>query len=243
MDLGLSIILARILQFFHEVLGVEWGWAIILLTVLIKILLFPTSISQFRSMEKMKKIQPLYQKLQEKYKNDPQELQKKTMELYKAHNVNPLGGCLPILIQLPFLVGLFTMLNNPDKYGIDMSNAVFLGMNLLQSGYIPLGIVSGVTTFLQQKMTPTAGADSSQSTMMYIMPFFIGWLTITLKAGVGLYWTASTILGIAQQWVINRFILAKESPKEELSGEKDQEQKGKPKKAKPKESTQQESTQ
>ena len=184
----------------------------------------------------MRKIQPLYQKLQEKYKNDPQELQKRTMELYKAHNVNPLGGCLPMLIQIPFLVGLFTMLNTPEKYGIDMSNAVFVGMNLLQPGYIPLGIVSGVTTFLQQKITPKAGADSSQNTMMYIMPLFMGWITIKLKAGVGLYWAASTILGIAQQWVINRFILAKESSKEELSGEKDQEQKEKPKKTGPKES-------
>ena len=136
----------------------------------------------------------------------------------------------------PFLVGLFTMLNTPEKYGIDMSNAVFVGMNLLQPGYIPLGIVSGVTTFLQQKITPKAGADSSQNTMMYIMPLFMGWITIKLKAGVGLYWAASTILGIAQQWVINRFILAKESSKEELSGEKDQEQKEKPKKTGPKES-------
>lgn len=127
MDLGLGTVMARILQFFHEVLGVEWGWAIILLTILIKMILFPTSISQFRSMEKMKKVQPLYKKLQEKYKNDPQELQKKTMELYKAHNVNPLGGCLPMLIQLPFLVGLFRMLSTPEEYGIDMSNAFFFG--------------------------------------------------------------------------------------------------------------------
>jgi YidC/Oxa1 family membrane protein insertase len=236
MDLGLGTVMARILQFFHEVLGVEWGWAIILLTILIKMILFPTSISQFRSMEKMKKVQPLYKKLQEKYKNDPQELQKKTMELYKAHNVSPLGGCLPMLIQLPFLVGLFRMLSTPEEYGIDMSNAFFLGMDLLRSGYIPLGIISGVTTFFQQKMSSPAGADSSQSTMMYIMPLLLGWLTIRLKAGVGLYWASSMILGIAQQWIINRFILAKESSKEGLS-EEDQDLKGKPKKARPKEST------
>lgn len=230
--------MARILQFFHEVLGVEWGWAIILLTVLIKILLFPTSISQIRSMEGMKKLQPLLKKIQEKYKNDPQELQKKTMELYKAHNVNPFGGCLPMLIQLPFLIGLFRMLNTPEQYGIDMTNAVFLGMNLLNSGYIPLGIISGATTFIQQKMTSPAGTDS-QSAMMYVMPFFIGWLTISLKAGVGLYWVASTFLGIAQQWVINRFILAKEEkPEEGLVEEKGLEEKARPKKAKPNESAQ-----
>ena len=103
--------MAKILQFFYEVLGLEWGWAIILLTVLVKIVLFPTSISQFRSAEQIKKIQPLLQKIQEKYKNDPQELQKKTLELYRTHNVKPLGGCLPILIQLPFLVGLFRVLS------------------------------------------------------------------------------------------------------------------------------------
>jgi|SRR5690554_3220389 YidC/Oxa1 family membrane protein insertase len=236
MDLGLGFIMAKILQFFYEVLGLEWGWAIILLTVLVKIVLFPTSISQFRSAEQIKKIQPLLQKIQEKYKNDPQELQKKTLELYRTHNVKPLGGCLPILIQLPFLVGLFRVLSTPDVYGIDMTNAVFLGMNLANSGYVPLGVISGVTTFIHQKMTPTA-ADSSQSTFMYIMPLFIGWITVTLKAGVGLYWVASTILGIGQQWIINRFILAKERSDEELAEKKGQEPEEKPKKAKPKEST------
>lgn len=229
--------MARIMQFFHDVLGLEWGWAILVLTILVKIILFPASISQIRSAEQMKKIQPLFQKIQEKYKNDPQELQKRTLELYRTHNIKPLGGCLPLLIQLPFLVGLVRVLGTPEKYGIDLTNAVFLGMNLAQSGYIPLGILSGVTTYFHQKMTPGAG-DSSQSTFLYVMPLFIGWLTVSLKAGVGLYWVASTVLGILQQWIINRFILAKETPEKDLSEKDGQETKEKQKKARPKESAQ-----
>lgn len=211
--------MANILRFFYDMLGVGWGWSIVLLTILIKLILFPISIKQLRSMEGMKKIQPLLKKVQEKYKNDPQELQKKTMELYKAHNVNPLGGCLPMLIQIPFLWALFGMLRAPEQFNIDFTTATFFGMNLLREGYIGLGIISGASTFLQQKLAPAGGTDSSQSTMMYIMPVFIGWITYTLKAGVGVYWVASTVLGIVQQWVFNRFFLDKESKEKAGEGE------------------------
>jgi|SRR5690554_1078564 len=200
-----SALMANILQYFYDTLGVGWGGAIILLTVLIKIILFPTSLSQVRSMEGMKKIQPKLKEIQEKYKKNPEELQKRTMELYKTHNVNPLGGCLPMLIQIPFLWALFGVLNNPDQFNIDLTNATFLGMNLLNSGYLALAIISGGSTFIQQKISSPGGAESSQSAMLYVMPVFLGWITYTLKAGVGLYWVASTFLGIVQQWVVTRY--------------------------------------
>lgn len=206
-----SALMANILKYFHDFLGVSWGWSIILLTVLIKIILFPTSLSQARSIEAMKKIQPKMKEIQEKYKKNPEEMQRRTLELYKTHNVNPLGGCLPMLIQIPFLWALFGVLRDPQQFNIDMTSATFLGMNLLDKGYLGLAIISGGSTFLQQKLFSPGGDESSQSTMLYVMPFFLGWLTYSLTAGVGLYWVASTLLGIAQQWILSRFI-AQENP-------------------------------
>src|SRR5690606_12613454 len=99
----ISSIMAKLLVFFHDNLGVGWGMSIIFLTLLVKVVLFPFSLSQIRSMEGMKKIQPELKKIQEKYKNNPEEQQRKLLELYQKNNVNPLGGCLPLLIQLPIL--------------------------------------------------------------------------------------------------------------------------------------------
>ena len=203
----ISMILASIMTFFHDTLGVGWGMAIIFLTLLVKIVLFPFSISQIRSTEGIKKIQPELQKIQAKYKNNPEEQQRKVMELYQKNKVNPLGGCLPLLLQLPVLWALFGLLNTPEKFNIDFTNAFFLSMDLTKSGYLVLGIISGVTSFLQQKMTTVSTADNSQSTLLYVMPVLMGYITYTLKAGVGLYWVASNVLGIIQQWVITRFFL------------------------------------
>lgn len=205
-------IMGDILRFFHDSLGVGWGWSIILLTVLIKIVLFPTTISQLRSMEGMKKIQPLIKEIQEKYKKNPEEQQRRVMEVYKTHKINPLGSCLPLLIQLPILWALFALLNTPEKYQINMENATFFGLVLTQSNYIILGIISALTTFWQQKMSSTGGQDPSQNTFLYIMPIFLGYITYSLKAGVGLYWVASNIIGIAQQWLITKFFIHDKEP-------------------------------
>lgn len=217
-------IMADILRFFHNSLGVGWGWSIILLTIFIKILLFPTSLSQIKSMEGMKKITPLLKEIQEKYKNNPEEQQRRVMEVYKQNNVNPFGSCLPMLIQLPFLYALFALLNNPDKFSIDLVNETFLGLNLTQGGYWSLAVISGATTYLQSKLTtPTSGQDGSQNTFLYIMPVFLGYITYSLKAGVGLYWVASNLIQIIQQVVIARFFL----PKDEKSAQQKEPKKGK----------------
>ncbi|NLY90558.1 MAG: membrane protein insertase YidC [Firmicutes bacterium] len=213
----ISSILATIMTFFHNTLGVGWGTAIIFLTLVVKIVLFPFTLSQIKSAEGMKKIQPEIQKIQAKYKNNPEEQQRKMMELYQKNKVNPLGGCLPLLLQLPVLWALFGLLNSPEKYNIDFSNAVFLTMDLTKShSYWLLAVISGLTSFIQQKMTTVSMADSSQSTFLYIMPVFMGWITYTLKAGVGLYWVASTVIGIVQQWIITRFFLKEEMEETKL---------------------------
>jgi YidC/Oxa1 family membrane protein insertase len=207
----LSSIMASILTFFHETLGVGWGMAIIFLTILVKVVLFPFSLSQIRSMEGMKKIQPELKKIQEKYKSNPEEQQRKMMELYQKNKVNPVGGCLPLLLQLPVLLALFSVLRTPQNYNLDFTNAYFLTMDLTKShSYWLLAVISGATSFLQQKMTMVS-ADSSQSAFMYFMPIFMGYITYTLTAGVGLYWVASTVLGIIQQWVITQFFLQDQS--------------------------------
>jgi len=208
----ISSIMANILTFFHETLGVGWGMAIILLTILVKVVLFPLSLSQIRSLEGMKKIQPEIKKIQEKYKNNPEEQQRKLMELYQKNKVNPLGGCLPLILQLLILLPLIRVLSSPENFNIDFTNAYFLTMNLTQkNSYWLLAVISGATSYIQQKMT-MVGTDSSQTAVMnYIMPVFMGWITYTLTAGVGIYWVASTVLGIIQQWVITKFFIQKQS--------------------------------
>ena len=209
----ISSIMAKLLVFFHDNLGVGWGMSIIFLTLLVKVVLFPFSLSQIRSMEGMKKIQPELKKIQEKYKNNPEEQQRKMMELYQKNKVNPLGGCLPLLLQLPILLALFQVLRVPENFNIDFTNAYFLTMDLTKShSYWLLAVISGLTSFLQQKMTTVSTADTSQSTMMYVMPVFMGYITYTLKAGIGVYWVASTVIGSIQQWVINRFFIHEEQP-------------------------------
>jgi len=204
--------MANILTFFHETLGVGWGMAIIFLTILVKVVLFPLSLSQIRSLEGMKKIQPEIKKIQEKYKNNPEEQQRKLMELYQKNKVNPLGGCLPLILQLLILLPLIRVLSSPENFNLDFTNAYFLTMNLTQkNSYWLLAVISGATSYIQQKMT-MVGTDSSQTAVMnYIMPVFMGWITYTLTAGVGIYWVVSTVLGIIQQWVITKFFIQKQS--------------------------------
>ncbi|NLM37752.1 MAG: membrane protein insertase YidC [Firmicutes bacterium] len=209
----ISSLMANILVFFHDTLGVGWGMAIIFLTLFVKVILFPLSLSQIRSMEGLKKIQPEMKKIQEKYKNDPEEQQRKIMELYQKNKVNPFGGCLPLLLQLPVLLALFNVLRTPGNYNLDFTNAYFLTMELTKkSSYWLLAVVSGLTSYLQQKMTTVSATDPSQSTLMYVMPAVIGFMTFNLEAGIGLYWVASTVFGIIQQWVITKFFIRQEQP-------------------------------
>lgn len=181
------------------------GLAIILLTLGIRLVLYPLTLSQTRSMVAMRALQPKMQELQRKYKDKPQEYQKRMMELYKEHGVNPLGGCLPMLVQLPFLWALFWVLREFPE-GLDPH---FLVWNLAEAASEPLFILpalAGLTTYLQ--MTMTTGTDQSQKVMMTIMPIFIGWLSISFPAGLVLYWTVSNVFSIGQQYLVNKQMAA-----------------------------------
>lgn len=199
----------------------NYGWGIVLLTLIIKLILFPTSISQVRSMEVMKVLQPKVKELQAKYKDNPQEMQRRMMEMYREHKASPFGGCLPMLIQLPILFALFGLLRTPEKFGLVLKNEYFLGLLLMAKGntkdilgsmgHVILAILSAGTTFLQTKMTSpaqggsTEGAASMQNTFLYFMPLFFGYITFTMEAAIGIYWVAQAIMGIVQQLVIVKF--------------------------------------
>ena len=197
-----------------EMLGVpSYGLAIILLTVLIKVLVYPLTKKQLESMKAMQRIQPQMKKLQEKYKNNPQMLQQKMMELYQKEGANPMSGCLPMLIQMPILMGMYYTL-----YGFDYGGAApsFLWLPSLSETdplYV-LPFLSAATTFLQQKMmSNTSEANQQMKIMMVVMPLFIGWISLNFPAGLVLYWVTMNVVQIIQQWWTNRQTDDKEAAK------------------------------
>lgn len=201
----LKTALEWLLTFFYDLSG-SYGMAIILLTLAIRLILAPLTFSQSKSMEAMKALQPEMQALQERYKDKPEEYQRKVMELYQQHKVNPLGGCLPMLVQLPFLWALFAVLREFD-FGTG-----FLWLTSLSDPdplYI-LPVLSAITTYIQMVMT---SADASQKTMMFIMPVFIGYISINFPAGLVIYWVVSNLFSMAQQYVIARRMSPQEGGK------------------------------
>jgi YidC/Oxa1 family membrane protein insertase len=189
----------------------NWGWAIILVTVVINLLLFPLRISSMKSAKKMQRLQPQIKAINDKYKNvglrDPKkaEQNQEIMDLYKREGVNPMGGCAPMLIQLPFLYAFYKVL----AVSVEMRGAGWLWVHdLSQPETIPiriLPILLIVTQFATQKMTPQApGADPSQQKMMMFMPLVFGYIFYFLSSGLVLYYLTGNVVGIALQWLMNR---------------------------------------
>jgi YidC/Oxa1 family membrane protein insertase len=206
----LGVPVLKILNWVHRHVG-NYGLAIILLTVVTKALFYPLTVKSMRSMKAMQALQPQINALRSKYKSDPQRLQKETMELYRANKVNPAGGCLPMIAQIPVFYALYLALS----VSVELQNASFLcfgrvfGVDLWicdlathDPTYV-LPILMGVTMFIQQKMTPVAG-DPRQAKMMLFMPVVFTFMFLNLPAGLVLYWTVSNILQIAQQWYMDR---------------------------------------
>ena len=182
----------------------SYGWAIILLTIIVKMALYPLTVKQVKSMKAMQELSPKMKKIQEKYKDNPQVMQQKIGALYKDAGVNPLAGCLPLLIQMPILMGMYYSLYN-FSYPTPES-AYFLWMTSMSDPdplYI-LPVLSALTTFLQQKMTTTDSNNPQMKMMMFIMPLFIGWISINFPSGLVLYWVTMNVVQIIQQWWTNR---------------------------------------
>lgn len=254
---SLGDIFASMIVFFYSFTH-NYGIAIILMTVLIRVILYPLMQKQMVSMREMQKIQPLMKAVQEKYKNDKERLNKELMALYKEHKVNPMSGCLPLLIQMPILILLFQVLRefNTKIYAVYNGNPGFLWLKdlslpdqLIQLpgsgifGIQHLGIMPfliGGSMYIQQKMTSTGGtaagkdggsAEQTQKMMTIMMPLMIGFMSFSLPSGLTLYWLTSTLLGIGQQYLINKKTPAiAEIPKEVVSDKKEKPANKKPEK-------------
>jgi YidC/Oxa1 family membrane protein insertase len=191
--------------------SISFGLAIIVFTIIIKIVLLPLSIKQTKSTAKMGAIQPEMKKVQEKYKSDPQKAQQEVMKLYKENGVNPMGGCLPMLIQMPILFALFAVFQK-----LNFQGAGFLWLHDLTKAdpYYILPILSTVTTYFSSKLMQPAG-DSAQSkqtsTMNTGMAIFMGFMSIKFAGALVLYWVINNVLTVVQTLVINKMELAKKS--------------------------------
>jgi YidC/Oxa1 family membrane protein insertase len=210
----ISIPLLYLLHFSHRFTG-SYGVDIILLTVLIKILTAPLTHKSFASMKQMQKLQPQMERIKEKFKDDKEKLNKEIMELYRRNKVNPLGGCLPMLLQFPVFIGLYNALLTPIElrhapfmWIKDLSRPDWESIPITVGGWtlgIPiLTLLMGASMFIQQWMTPTAG-DPNQKRMMYIMPIMFTAMFINFPSGLTIYWLVNNILSIAQQYLINRW--------------------------------------
>lgn len=204
-DLGffsvIGLPLMIVLKFFNGYLA-NWGFSIILLTVCIKALFWPLTQKSYTSMKAMQKLQPEMTKLREKYSSDKQRLNTEMMALYKENRVNPFGGCLPILIQIPVFFALYQVLLG----SIELRHAPFmLWITDLSAKdpYYVTPLIMGATMFLQQKMTPT-NMDPMQARVMLMMPVVFTFLFLNFPSGLVIYWMVNNILTIAQQYMINR---------------------------------------
>jgi YidC/Oxa1 family membrane protein insertase len=198
------------LNYTNDKITKNYGWAIVFVTVVLNLLLLPLKFSSLKSAKKMQRIQPELKKIQDRYASlplkDPRraDMNAEMMDLYKKHGVNPLGGCLPLLIQMPFLFAFYKVLT----VAIEMRGASWLWVSdLSQPETLPirvLPLIMLVTQFILQKMTPTTGMDPAQARIMLIMPLFLGFMFYYQSAGLVLYWLTGNVIGIAQQWFTNR---------------------------------------
>ncbi|CAG1064768.1 Membrane protein insertase YidC [uncultured bacterium] len=188
-----------VLNFFDRYLG-NYGLAIIVLTVIIKVLFYPLTKKSLHSMRDMQRMQPQMAALKEKYKDDKQKMNKELMELYKRHKINPVGGCLPMVLQIPVFIALYEVL----YVAIELRHApFFLWITDLseKDPYYITPILMGATMFLQQKMTPTS-VDPAQQKIMMLMPIVFTFMFLSFPAGLVLYWLVNNVLSIGQQYFV-----------------------------------------
>lgn len=193
-----------VMQTIHSFVG-NWGWTIILLTLLIKILFFWPSAASYKSMAKMKAAAPKMKEINERFSSDPQAKQKAMMELYKKEKINPLGGCLPILIQIPVFMGLYWVLLE----SVELRQAPWIlwykDLSIMDPYFI-LPLLMGASMFFQQKLNPPQ-MDPIQQKIFQFLPIIFTFMFLWFPAGLVLYWVVNNVLSIAQQWFINKKIV------------------------------------
>ncbi|HIJ96052.1 MAG TPA: membrane protein insertase YidC [Desulfuromonadales bacterium] len=207
LDLGWFTVIAKpflyTLKFFYSYVG-NYGLAIIIITIILKGLFFPLTHKSYKSMKGMQKIQPEMAKLREKYKDDRDAMNKAVMELYKEHKVNPMGGCLPMVVQIPVFFALYKSL----MFSIELRHAPFFFWitDLADKDpYYVTPVIMGVTMFIQQKMTPSQ-MDPMQQKMMLALPVVFTFMFLSFPSGLVLYWLVNNVLTIGQQMYINKLV-------------------------------------
>lgn len=207
-DYGWLTVIAKpifwLLSYIHKVIG-NWGWSIIILTVLIKLAFYKLSETSYKSMAHMRKVTPRMQALKDRYGDDKQRLNQAMMELYKKEKINPLGGCLPILVQIPVFIALYWVLLE----SIELRQAPFiLWLNNLsdKDPYFVLPVIMGISMLVQQKLNPTP-PDPMQAKIMMSLPFIFTVFFAFFPSGLVLYWVVNNLLSILQQWYITRKIV------------------------------------
>jgi YidC/Oxa1 family membrane protein insertase len=213
-DFGWFSILAQPLflglRYIHDNWVGNWGWAIVIITIFINFALFPLRLTSMKSMKRMQALQPQIKAINERYRNvslrDPRKQQQnqEVMELYKRHGVNPMGGCLPMVLQIPFFIAFYNVLSS----SIQLRHAEWLWVSdLSQPEHLAikvLPIAMMVSQFFMQKMTPTASVDPAQQRIMMMMPLLLGFMFYWVASGLVLYWLTGNLIGIAQQLIFNK---------------------------------------
>ncbi|QID19654.1 membrane protein insertase YidC [Nitrogeniibacter mangrovi] len=192
-----------VLQWFHKLTG-NWGWAIILVTVCLKAIFFPLSATSYKSMAKMRTLGPRMQRMKEQFGDDKVRMQQEMMKIYKTEKINPLGGCLPIVVQIPVFIALYWVLLG----SVEMRQAPWLGWITdlsVKDPYYILPIIMGISMLIQQRLNPTP-PDPMQAKVMMAMPIVFTFMFLFFPAGLVLYWVVNNTLSIAQQWQITRMI-------------------------------------
>jgi YidC/Oxa1 family membrane protein insertase len=190
------------LSLLHDLTG-NWGLAIIGLTLLVKLAFFKLSEAQYRSMAKMRKVQPRLEALKERYGDDRQKMAMAQMELFKKEKINPLGGCLPILVQIPVFIALYWVILE----SVELRQApLFLWIEDLsvRDPYFVLPVINALAMYATQKLSPTPGMDPIQRKVLQSLPIVFGVMFAFFPAGLVLYWTTNGVLSLAQQWYIMR---------------------------------------
>ena len=196
-----------LLSWLHSMFG-NWGWSIVAMTLIIRLVLFPLTYKGMVSMNKLKELSPKIKELQAKYKGDSQKLNAHMMELYKKHGANPMGGCLPILMQIPVFFAIYRVLQN----AIELKSApwiLWIHDLSVMDPYFVLPIAMGITMFLQQKITPSNITDPMQEKIMKYLPLIFTFFFVTFPAGLTLYWFTNNLFSISQQYYVNSLFAKK----------------------------------
>lgn len=199
------VFLEKLFEFTLAIQIPSYALAIFIFTLILKIVLYPLTLKQMRSTQKMQRIQPLAKEIEKKYKGNPQRHQEEIAKLYKTYGINPLSGCLPLLVQMPIMIALYRVLMSFEPQFPEYYTFLWLkNLSLPDPTGIALPVIVAAATFAQQYLTITNRQDTTQKTMLYVMPIMFGFFARNFAAGLAIYWISYSLIGAVQQIFINR---------------------------------------